>query len=389
MLTWANVLHIYQPPTQTKSVVDVVVRESYEHILSLLKQYPTLSLTLNIPGSLLELLDMYGHTHIMSGIAHYIKEGRIELLGTAMYHPILPLIPQHEIRRQIHLHNETSKKYFGDAYAPRGFFAPEMAYSKDVGYIVKEMGFSYIILDEIHTEKSMQDTGTLYTDTQTGLNVVCRNRKISQTFPPEYICTHIDLSQKNSLVTMHDGEMYGHRHTDDRGFYENTFTHPHIHTVTLSEYIASCTKKDSVSLISASWETTLEEKNKGIPFSVWNDPNNAIHTALWKFTYTILEIVHTHTTDPHYEHARAYADKGLASCYWWWASERKLGVFSPPSWNPTEIEKGATTLLNAGRTLSTLPKKKRKEIEMMFSHIRDIVWERHWDIMGSTDAHHF
>lgn len=378
MITWINVLHLYQPPTQSKDVLDRITHESYLLILSLLKKYPHVKMTINIPGSLLELFDTYGHRSIIEEFAQYAQAGRIELLGTAMYHALLPLIPAHEVRRQIELHTQTSKKYFGDAYTPRGFYLPEMAYSNDVGAIIKDMGFEWILLDEIHAGGAHTREPVSYKATEHDLTVVFRNRSFSQTFPPERIIVAPEQIEHNTLITVHDGEMYGHRHTDDRGYFERVFNNPNIQTKTVSEYIDSLDAKKSITLFNASWETTPDELATGIPYAVWNDPQNALHQKLWTLAYHVLEILSQHENDPNFTSARHDADMGIASCYWWWASERKLGAFSPISWNPTEIEKGASLLLNASRSLLSLPYDEHEKIEQLFSELRNAIWERHW-----------
>ncbi|MDD5068615.1 MAG: hypothetical protein PHN89_03385, partial [Candidatus Pacebacteria bacterium] len=76
--------------------------------------------------------------------------------------------------------------------------------------------------------------------------------------------------------------------------------------------------------------------------------------------------------------ARKYADKGVASCAWWWASERKIGPFSPVSWNPTEIEKGAKQLLLAVRALSNVDEKIKLKAEKLFAKLHELIWEKHW-----------
>ncbi len=388
MLKWINVLHIYQPPTQTKDIIDTVVHQSYSRIISLLETYPKLKLTLNIPGSLLELLDRNGHKKIIDDIGRFAKDGRIELLGTAMYHPILPLIPPQEVVRQIELHTNTSKKYFSDVYNPRGFYLPEMAYSNEVGLIIKKAGFDWVLLDEIHANGEKIDTLTKNISEETGLIAVFRNRAMSQTFPPEQIFIVWDNIKNNTLITVHDGEMYGHRHEDDHGFYKKAFENPEIQMQTVSEYLSTLTNTQKISLINASWESTTEELLQNIPFAVWDSPDNKIHKQLWHLANTVLQLVPKHSKDPHFKEAQTNLDKGIASCYWWWASERKLGVFSPTSWNPSEIEKGATFLLDASRALSKLPKEKHEEIEKIFSELRDAVWKRHWEIMGSDNTQH-
>jgi len=60
-----------------------------------------------------------------------------------------PLIPEAETRRQIRANDATNRRYFGEVYAPRGFFPPEMCYSDRVLGPVEEAGYQWIILSGV------------------------------------------------------------------------------------------------------------------------------------------------------------------------------------------------------------------------------------------------
>src|SRR5262245_19897563 len=110
---WANFVHLYQPPTQTRAIVDKVTRECYRPLVALLSHRPSARLTVNVSGTLAEQLDRYGHRDVVRGLAELAEAGQIEPCGSAMFHPILPLLPEQEIRRQIKLNEQACRKYFG------------------------------------------------------------------------------------------------------------------------------------------------------------------------------------------------------------------------------------------------------------------------------------
>ena len=93
---WINFLHIYQPPGQNKKLLERIVRESYLKILEILENNSGLKITLNISGSLIEQLAKIQRLDILRRIKRLINEDHIELTGTAMYHPLLPLLPSQE-----------------------------------------------------------------------------------------------------------------------------------------------------------------------------------------------------------------------------------------------------------------------------------------------------
>lgn len=375
-MKFVNILHLYQPPTQTKEIVDQVVRESYETILKLLAAYPQVKLTINISGSLLELLATFGHKKIIESLRACAKKGQIEFLGSAMYHPILPLLTEKEIIRQIQLNNDISKKYFGEYYQPKGFYMPEMAYNDAAAKTIYHAGFDWIVLDEIHTEARVSPD-TRYMVKNIGLGVLFRDSSFSRTFPPESIVTHFDSIQTKHLIICHDGELYGHWHKDDKGFYKKLCTHPHIQMITASEYLADLSHTKEITVRDASWESKPNELASKVPHALWNSPVNLIHQDLEMLKKIALTIVENHQSDPGYDDARYHADRGVASCAWWWASEVKIGPTSPISWNPTEIEKGATELYKAAASIQRLSQKEKDEVTRLFNNIRGLVWNKH------------
>ncbi len=376
-MKWVNFLHIYQPPTQSKEVIDKVVSESYALLPELMRRHPDLRLSMSISGSLLELLDKYGHAGVIESYRKLAKAGRIELVGSAMYHPLMPLITPAMMRRQIKQNDLVLKRYFGDSYATKGFYFPEMAYSRTAGEMVKELGFEWTILDDIHVAGDIEQH-LRYRILDSGLTVCFRNREFSRTFPPEFIMRNLKRAP-DPLITAHDGELYGHWHADDGGFYEKAFSSPDIETLTVSEYLASLKEEKVVKLRKASWESTKDELEAKVPFALWNAPGNVIHRKLWALAYTAEKTVMAHDGDPHFGRALGTLDKGFASCAWWWGSGRKLGPFSPISWSPLDIEKGAGMLLESVRTLKDIPVAERLKIEKMFSSLRDAVWSIHWN----------
>lgn len=375
-MKWINFLHIYQPPTQTKEIVDRVTKESYRLIINLLTKYPRLKLTMNINGSLLELWEKYGYKEIINDYKTLVESGKIELVGSAMYHPILPLIPIEEMKQQIVLNNEISKRLLGSSFKPTGFYIPEMAYSDEAGEVISTMGFDWVILDEIHLGKKI-DPSVKYNIKNIGLSVIFRNNTISRTFPPESVIEK-SLYEQPFLVTAHDGEMYGHWHSEDNGYYERAFTSQRIEFITGSEYLHSLKKEKSITLRNASWESTEDEIGNNIPYSLWDNPNNEIHKQLWNLAHYASSLVKNSKKDAGKEIASHHLSRGLSSCAWWWSSERKLGPFSPITWNPTEIEKGATELIMAIRALKNINDEPKQKSEKIFKDLRDTVWNKHW-----------
>ena len=103
MIYWAQLFHFYQPPTQLPSVLEKICNESYRPLLEVFREYPQARATVNINAVLTEMLKDCGHNDVIQGLKELAGKGQIEITGTGKYHPILPLIPPEEAKRQIEL----------------------------------------------------------------------------------------------------------------------------------------------------------------------------------------------------------------------------------------------------------------------------------------------
>ena len=146
---FAFLFHIYQPPVQIPAVVKKIVNESYKPIIEALRDHPEAKITLNINATLTEQLHDFGYDDLIEAFTTLASRGQIEFTGSGKFHPLLPLIPEPEILRQIKLNNETNRHFFGKLYNPRGFFPPEMAVSEEVFKTVKKAGFDWMIMSGI------------------------------------------------------------------------------------------------------------------------------------------------------------------------------------------------------------------------------------------------
>ena len=383
MIKWVNFLHIYQPPYQEQEVVMKVGQESYWYLVEMIKKNSTAKITLNFSGCLLEHLYNIGENKLIDAFKELIKDGQIELVGSARYHPILPLLPEAEIKRQITLNDQILKQAFGEYYKPNGFFLPEMAYDFKTAKIIKELGYKWIILDEIayKGELDLIDYNKKYKISGLDLLVVFRNRTISNTFVPESI---MELTQKSHpptfVVSATDGEMYGHHHQDHKHLFKQALISPQIKTITVSEYLDSLPKEAiEVSPLASSWESKPAELKHKVPFALWNDPKNKIHQNLWELRKLAIKVINQkHEPGINYDWARHHLDRGLSSCSWWWASNKKLGAFDFLAWNPDTIEKGIKELITSIRSLPTVSSNTKLEAEKIYHLLIKEIWKKHW-----------
>ena len=85
---WAPLLHIYQPPTQDPKVLRIIDKECYKPLFSMLQDFDNVKFSLNINGILIELFYEFGLSDTMDLLKNLISETKIEIVGTAKFHPI-------------------------------------------------------------------------------------------------------------------------------------------------------------------------------------------------------------------------------------------------------------------------------------------------------------
>jgi len=381
-MNWINFLHFYQPPTISDEVIDEVVKSSYKPWVDFLNKYKDTKITINFTSCLTERLYNSGYQKLLDDFIKIAEQGQIEFVETAAFHPILPLLPEKEIIKQIKINNNINKKRFGKVYQPKGFYLPEMAYSKKVAEIINELGYKYIILDQIAFNgdlKNKIDNNIKYKIKDTDLCVVFRDREISQTFVPETIINKLEKNEfaKNEvIITATDGELYGHKYWNWWPPYIKALKQ--LDTKTISEYLSKLKQEKEIKPVACSWESVQQELEDKIPYAIWQHPNNKVHKLLWRLANFALKLNYKHENDLNHFSSRLHLEKGLASCTFWWASDKDFKMFSPHAWDPKMVEIGAHELLYSIRSLNDIKPRLKLKAEKIFSQIRSLIWKKHW-----------
>ncbi len=384
-MLWLNFLHLYQPVNKDDYVIKEATEKSYLRVVRGLEEHPNIHFTFNITGCLFLRWEDLGYFDLIKRIKKLVQKGRLELTGSAAYHPLLPLIDKKEVKRQIQENEEILKKYLGKDFKLKGFFLPELAYSPEVAKIIKSFGYKWILLDEFayngHIGKV--DFGQVYIDGFSGLKIIFRSRKFSNNYVPEIILKLLNqkIQTLNTIITATDGELYGLRHNDPDAIFEQTLKRQNLDTLTFSEFIEQHPAKLQIKPITSSWETTKKDLKVKKPFSLWYDPANKIQMKLWELTNFACSLIEKNKKDKNYYWARWHLVRGLASCTFWWASARDFRhVFGPISWGPDEIERGLNEFIRAIRSLDNpYTKQDKLKAEKMCSKIRLMVWTKHWN----------
>lgn len=398
MIYWAQLFHFYQPPTQIPLVLEKICNESYRPLLRVLNQNPHARATLNINGVLLEMLRDYGHRDILRSLRVLADKGEVEFTGSGKYHPILPLLPQEERKRQIELNIAVGDHFLDEAYAPKGFFPPEMCYSEDILPEVVASGHEWIVLsgvacpapwpvDKIYQiEFQGRKLAVFFRD-----DILSNKISFKQIGPGDFF-EHLREFKGNNesvyVVTAMDAETYGHHIQDWEKLFlaaiyqqlsptrqtyagirqatalaaqqkallgDEQFSQQ-VKMVTISELLGIFPQGEAVSPKPSSWSSSAEDIAAGNPYPLWLDKDNEIHRLQWEHLRLCIETVNKARECADGDEcnffgriARGLLDKAEHSCQFWWASRR-------PMWDINLIHLGlidqARCIVNAYRAIS-------------------------------------
>lgn len=381
-MKWINFLHFYQPANIEAKIIEEAAQKSYFRLLRLFEENKNLRLTINISGCLLERMEELGMADFSSRLIPLLKSGRIEIVGTAAYHAFLPLLPEKEIIFQIKEQEKILQKHFGIS-RPKGFFLPEMAYSKEAAVIIKKLGYEYLILDPIsYSPKNNNDLEALkvYRDQDSGLKIIFRNRAWSTKYAPDYLQRSLATGRAGTIITASDAELYGLRHEDPSAELEKVAQDKRLITNNLNDLIASTSEIEDIILRPSSWESSERELSSKNPYALWSAKKNQLHKILWELAGLSIQVVDSNLKDPGYSWARWHLSRGLASCSWWWASGHDFSRhFGPLAWSPDELERGVNDLLRAVRSIENKKTRLSKiKAEKLVARLRFLVWTKHW-----------
>ncbi len=390
MIYLAPLLHFYQPSTQFHRILKKVCNESYRPLVNIFREQAHAKVTININAVLTEMLDEHGMSDVIDGLRELSEMGRVEFVGSAKYHPILPLIPHEEMLRQIQLNHQTNQRFFGKTYSPLGFFSPEMAYSPDVIRPVFQTGHRWLITggvacpvawpnSVIHRVRGGGQTlAVFFRD-----DVLSNRIAFKQTDVRGFIEQLRSFGGRNEdiyVVTAMDAETFGHhiRHWEDiflAEMYEALEPRPEspearrgvdrlvqpvdlaketsdllrtlevaqtgeIRVVTISQLLELVPAGGYVEPRPSSWSSGMDDIAAGNPYPLWKSKENGIHQLQWQHLAIAIELTRKAELGAQNESARTYAslargllDRAMQSDQFWWASRR-------PWWDINMVNRG-------------------------------------------------
>jgi len=395
---FAPLLHIYQPPTQDIEILKKIDKESYKPLFKMIQEHENAKFCLNINGILVDMLYEFGLGDTMDLIKDLVKEKKLEIVGTAKFHPILPLIPQKEAEHQIKLNEIVNKREFGKNWIKSGFFPPEMAISPEVIKIVKDLGYEWIIMSGIAISSEWA-YDKIYQSPE-GLLLFFRDDILSNKIsfkeikPNEFIDSLKNLFNNNNnnkndvdddnsyIIVAQDGETFGHHIKN----YEKDFLGKVLTKLEKEDEVQTCfiseiknyfpIEKKPITPKKSSWSTIDTDLKDNEYYPLWKHKKNDIHRHYWKIVNNLNKLIEladsidkskNWETEQYYKTARWFYDRGLHSCPTWWSNPNR------GTWSPNLIYRGTELLiraaLNAQLAVIKSDKQKAAESEPLFDAI--------------------
>ncbi len=294
-------LHFYQPSNQFGDVFKKITQECYIPFVKLLKNNKTINITANFSLSLLEQLDRYGYSLLITDIRDLVEQGRIELVGSAAYHSLLTKIPKELAFKQIMLNELAQGYYFGTdkdfegqaCYMIKnlkGFFPPEMAITAEVLETINDMGYEWVILDDYCLPEDVRrgrTFGTCYSIGNHSPKLIIRDRAISnllsfkRTVDRKDIVDAVVNSPGDKVVAL-DAETFGHHYRDGIYLFESLVAdlrRLRIDVTTVSQVFDHAECKNIESIEESTWSSI-----ESAIYPMWENPQSPVNTALWELS---------------------------------------------------------------------------------------------------------
>ena len=378
-MLWANFLHIYQPAGQSKQILNAVANQSYRRIFRGLKKIGGFKITLNINAALSIMLLENGFEDIINDIRELAESGRLEFTESAKYHAFLPFLGEKEIEAQIRENNKENKRIFGEAYQPKCFFPPEMAYSEKVAKVVEALGYPLIMLDEIsycgQIEKAPYDK--IFTIEGTNLSALFRQRRASNLImsgvvrdKESFFKALSEEMQKNIyLLTAMDGETFGHHRPGLENFLFQIVEATKDFQIFASEIPTRFPVGGEIKPVEATWASKEKDIAEKKQFFSWHDPNNKIHNLQWGLLNLLLE---------NCRQAKELPEEAIKKCLRAMASDQFFWASGEPWWSIEMIERGAWQIIDALQNIPGIAAEEIEKGKKLYSQIlyEAFAWQR-------------
>jgi len=320
-------LHFYQPPTQEPEIVKKIDSECYRPLFQLLRE-TDVEVTVNINYSLTEQLEIYAPRtlDILSGLSG------CAFTASGAYHPVFPLIPPAEVKRQLELNDIGNRRLLGAVYKPEGVFPPEMALNMETARLIGAAGFRWTVTDDVPWVYQFGEVPAKWIPAVEGTGVLMRSNFWSNRISfhggegssmVDSISSGMDAwagEEDSYVILAMDGETFGHHRegaieTFLKPFFLKMKTMEDIRISSLNTIRNLFPLKETI-IPSGSWSTSPGDLDSNEPFPLWDSSSVPNHETYWKLLNFVLEQCRKNPA----EGVADSVDKMLYSCPLWWAS---------------------------------------------------------------------
>lgn len=387
-MRWAQFLHLYQPHYQQPDVLERIVGRSYRPIIEGLIERPQARTTINVNAILLELLHDHGYDDLIDKLGVLGQRGQVEFLGSAKYHTLLPFLPESEVRRQITLNTQTARHFLGEAFRPKGIFLPEMAFDPWLVPVLEDLGFAYVLVDELgyNGQAKAVRHDERYRAAGHNLRIIFRERRVSNAIMHGAVRDVAALAQaaddlragNQYLVTGMDGEVFGWHHPGHEQLLFAMLEAPELGMGQVQDLLDGPWPLVEVAPQACSWADSQHDLAENKPFYSWRDPGNPLQQLEWQLqALTLAEFAKLAHDDPAWKQLRAKLDPALASDVFFWSSAR-------PWWSIELIEEGAFGLYEVVRDSPASSAAAKARAEHLYRQIMDTAFD--WRRSGKIAA---
>lgn len=209
-------VHNHQPVGNLSEVFQHSFEQTYQPFLSVLEQFPGVSIALHYSGSLLEWLEK-NRPDFIRRLRALVDRGQVEILGGAYYEPILPVIPGEDKIGQMRYMSERLKDLFG--VTPKGMWLAERVWEPHLARPIAESGLEYLAVDDAHFfEIGQQGLYSYYRTEEEGwpLDIFPISEQLRYLIPfkspqetIDFFREHQDPHEQRLFVLADDGEKFG------------------------------------------------------------------------------------------------------------------------------------------------------------------------------------
>ncbi|MCH7553007.1 MAG: hypothetical protein IIC82_03295 [Chloroflexi bacterium] len=262
---WCHFINLFQPSNKKDDYLLKATNQCYLPLLQIIEANPNARLTVNMDANLAERLQALQQDEVLKKIHALAKSGQIELTASGYAGTVLGVLSEEEMEQRIAQNTKSNMGFFGDAYAPNGFFPPEMAFDPVITPVVRKLGFQWMILDEIshtgtpgtpkrdriYTMAGSPDLKLVFRDRSRSTGISYGSFKTAQ----DFVKSFDNQGGAEFVITGTEGDLYGMRRTGPREFLRDMIEQAPYEMLTISELVGRISKVDEASPVPGTWST--------------------------------------------------------------------------------------------------------------------------------------